>query len=85
MTLALESEFDYYLAHQDEFVEKYNGKVLVIKDDKIIGIYDDEGEAFIETQKDHKPGTFLIHRCGPGEENYSADFVTPRVRFSQYA
>ena len=27
----LKQEFDYYLAHQSEFVDQYDGKVVVIK------------------------------------------------------
>ena len=36
----LEKEFTYYLDHQSELVEKYNGKFLVIKGEDVIGVYD---------------------------------------------
>jgi len=32
----LGKEFDYYIAHQDELVKKYNGKVLVIKGEQVM-------------------------------------------------
>ena len=41
----LEKEFEYYVEHQDELVRKYNGKILVIKNKKVIGVFDNEIEA----------------------------------------
>ena len=32
MTSPLQPEFEFYLSHQDEMVEKYDGKYIVIKD-----------------------------------------------------
>lgn len=77
----LEKEFEYYIAHQDEFVKKHNGKVLVIKDENIIGIYDDEITAINETSKTYDVGTFLVHRCAPGKDNYTMTFHS-RVTFA---
>ena len=70
----LEKEFQYYLDNQDEFVRKYNGKFLVIKNKIIIGVYDTLEEAYVETQKEHKLGTFLIQECLPGEDSYTQTF-----------
>ena len=36
----LEKEFNYYLEHQGKLVEKYNGKLVVIKDCNVIGAFD---------------------------------------------
>ena len=77
----LEKEFDYYLKHQSELVREYNGKVLVIKDESVIGVYDTEESAYFESQKKHTIGTFLIQLCTPGEEAYSQTFHS-RVTFS---
>ncbi len=76
----LEKEFKYYRDHQDELVTKYNGKYVVIKGDKVIGIYDTQPEAYFETQKEHELGTFLIQLCTPGESAYTATFHS-RVHF----
>ena len=67
----LEAEFEYYIKHQDKLVKQYNGKVVVIKDNKVLGVYDNDNEAIYETRKEHKLGTFLVHLVGPGEENYT--------------
>lgn len=68
MSKPLEKEFKYYLDNQDKLVEKYNGKALVIKNQKIIGVYDTEIEAIEKVSQKEELGTFLVHTCGPGEE-----------------
>lgn len=70
----LEKEFKYYISHQDELVEKYNGQFVVIKDEEVIGSYDSEIEALEETSKKHEQGTFLIQKCEPGDESYTMTF-----------
>ena len=76
----LVDEFKYYLEHKDEFVKKYNGKMLVIKDRRIIGVYDSEIEAVRETAKTHPLGTFLVQKCEPGSESHTQTFHS-RVSF----
>lgn len=78
--MVLEKEFKYYLDHQDELVKKYNGKVIVLKDSKVIGTYDSELEAVKETTKKHKLGTFLVQKCEPGTESYTQTYHS-RVAF----
>ena len=76
----LVEEFEYYLEHQDEMVEKYNGRVIAIKGHDVLGDYDDASEALAETRKSHELGTFLIQRVSPGSDAYTAIFHS-RVRF----
>ncbi len=61
----LEREFEYYKAHQKELTEKHSGKFIVIISEAVVGIYDSEIDAFEETKKKHKIGTFLIQQCMP--------------------
>ena len=70
----LGKEFDYYLANQDEMVAKYDGKVVVIKDCAVLGVYDSELSAVTETRKHHKPGTFLVQMVSEGNEAYTSTF-----------
>jgi hypothetical protein len=77
--MGLESEFQWYLENQKQLVPKYNGRILVIKDNAVIGVYDDELTALAEASKSHTPGTFLLQRCTPGEEAYTTTFHS-RVR-----
>jgi len=70
----LDKEFDWYLAHQNELVEQYNGKHIVIKDGIVVGFYDSTLEAYLESKKKYKLGTFLIQLCTPGEKDYTVTF-----------
>lgn len=78
--MSLLPEFEYYRANQDQLVEQYGGRVIVIKEQQVIGVYDSERQAVDETVKTHELGTFLVQRCGPGEDNYTFTFHTPRLR-----
>lgn len=73
-TLPLEAEFRFYLAHQRELVKRHAGKVVVIKNDSVIGVFDSEAEAVHETSKRHELGTFLVQLCEPGEQAYTRTF-----------
>ncbi|MDO8703757.1 MAG: hypothetical protein Q7J84_02300 [Sulfuricaulis sp.] len=77
----LADEFQYYLDHQDELVRQYDGKFVVIKNDQILGAYDDELTAVTETQKSEKLGTFLVQKVSGGAGDYTQTFHT-RVVFS---
>ena len=70
----LKKEFEYFKANQDEFVKKYSGKFLVIKDQAVVGVYDTKGQAYDEASKNFELGTFLIQECLPGLESYSQTF-----------
>ncbi len=70
----MEKEFKYYLKHQSELVKKYNGKFIVLKNEKVIGVYDSHSEAYNQTVKKEELGTFLIQHCLPGSESYSQTF-----------
>ena len=70
----LQDEFEYYLAHQDELVKKYNGKFVAIKGHSVLGAYNSELEAIKKTAKEHALGTFLVQKCEPGEESYTQTF-----------
>ena len=71
---ALQTEFEYYLAHQDDLVEKYSGKFIVIKGGEVLGAYDDELTAINKTKQVHKPGTFLVQFVSPGDAAYTQVF-----------
>jgi hypothetical protein len=77
----LEKEFQYYLTHQDELVQQYSGKYIVIVGHEVVGAYDDDLIALIETRKTHEQGTFLIQKCTPGKDDYTATFHS-RVSFA---
>jgi hypothetical protein len=66
-----EAELAFFIAHQDDLVEKYSGKVLVIRGDAIAGVYDSALDAYLAAQKQFQPGTFMIQHCVPGPDAYT--------------
>ena len=70
----LKKEFHYFIEYQEELVEKYNGKFLVIKDLEVKNAFDTMEEAYIWGNKEFEPGTFIIQECMSGKEVYSATF-----------
>ena len=70
----LEKELRFYIEHQDEMVEKYDGKFIVIKHGIVLGAYDNELAAVTETRKTHELGTFLVQKVSPGSAAYSQTF-----------
>ena len=79
MSSPLQPEFEFYLSHQDELVEKYDGKYIVIKNLGVVAAYDDELSAVAETQKSHELGTFLVQKVSSGDSEYSQTFHSRAV------
>lgn len=80
MASPLEREFEYYLKNQERLVKEHNGKVLVIKNCAVIGVYDSDQEAIEKTTKQHELGTFLVQLCEPGADSVTQTFNS-RVAF----
>jgi len=81
MATPLQKEFEYYVANQADLVAKHGGKFVVIKGEKVIGVFDDQIEAIKETSKTNAPGTFLVQKCVPGSDSYTETFHS-RVIFA---
>ena len=70
----LKCDFDWYLHHQTELLAQFNGRVLVIRDQQVVGNYNSEAEAIMDARGKFEPGTFLVQVCVPGESAYSQSF-----------
>jgi hypothetical protein len=81
MSENLQKEFDYFLANQQELARQYSGKILVIKEQTVIGVFDSELEAIQQTSKTHELGTFLVQKCDPTEESHTQTFHS-RIAFA---
>jgi hypothetical protein len=64
-------ELDFFIKHQEALVRKYKGKILVIVKKKVVGVYKDALQAYLEAQKKYPVGTFMIQPCQPGESAYT--------------
>lgn len=81
MEQPLKGDFQYYLDHQSELAEKYEGKYIVIKNRRVLGSYDGEMEAVEATAQKHELGTFLVQECNSDPESTIETFHS-RVCFS---
>ncbi len=80
MCAKLRRELQYYIEHQDELVEKYDGQYIVLAGDKIEGAFDTELEALRFARSELEPGSYIVKQVKPGRESYSQTFHT-RVSF----
>lgn len=82
MESPLKQEFEYYLTNQAELVRQYEGKFVVIRDRKVVGVYDDQATAVAETSKKFELGTFLVQKVEQGSGAYTQTFHS-RVAFAR--
>jgi len=64
-------ELNFFIANQNDLVNQYRDKVLVLKNKSVVGVYDTIGQAYFEAQKEHPLGTFMLQPCRPGPEAYT--------------
>ncbi|MDR0519302.1 MAG: hypothetical protein LBG82_04535 [Clostridiales Family XIII bacterium] len=57
------ADYDYFINNLASLYQKYGHRFLVIKNEKVIGAYNSFDDAFSETIKTEKLGTFLIQDC----------------------
>lgn len=72
----LTTEFNYYLTHQDELVKQYNGQYVVIVNKQVVGVFQTEQEAYINSIQLYPAGTFLIQQCTAGTTAYTQTFLS---------
>jgi hypothetical protein len=56
----LETEHFYYKQNRARFYSKYPGKTIVIVGNSVVGVYESHQQAYDETIKQYRVGTFLI-------------------------
>jgi len=76
-----ETELAYFKAHQDDLVAQYNGKVLTIKGETVLGSHDDTLGAYLAAKEANLLGSVMLQLCKPGPEAYTATTTSNCVRF----
>jgi len=71
-----EKELDYFIKNQNELVEKHEGKVLAIKGEEIVGVYDTPLDAYLKIEGNHELGKIMIQPCERGASAYTATIST---------
>ena len=74
------TQLDMYIERQGLLVAEYNGKIIALKDGEVLGAYPTKTDALEDMQRRGlAPGGFMIVKCTPGDEEYTARFHTPRI------
>jgi hypothetical protein len=73
----LKKNLDWYIANQQELSARYNGKVLLIVDQKLVAAFDSMGEAYIAALKTYALGSFTLQPCSPGPDSYTLMLYSP--------
>jgi hypothetical protein len=71
----MHADFEWFIRNQDRLVKKYNGKVLAIRNKRVLGAFASAAAAINGVK--YEMGEFLVQRCVPGEKAYSAVVHTP--------
>jgi hypothetical protein len=73
----LKKNLDWYIANQRELSSKYNGKILLIVDQKLIDAFDTMEKAFAYAMGKYQPGTFTLQPCSPDSDSYTVMLYSP--------
>jgi len=58
----LDRQYKYFLLNKEGLLEKYEGKFVVIHDEKLIDVFDTERDAYIYCVQHFKIGTFFMQQ-----------------------
>lgn len=64
----IDKNYQYFHDNMAELLKQYKDKVLVIKDEKVVGVFNDEASAYTDSVSKYALGTFLIQKCIPEKE-----------------
>lgn len=67
-----EKELAFFISKQSDLVKKHKGKILAIKGEKVVGVYDTALDAYLYTKLHNQLGQVMLQRCIPGAEAYTS-------------
>lgn len=73
----LKRNLDWYIANQQELSAKYNGKILLIVDQKLVEAFESMGEAYTSALKSYPLGSFTLQPCSPDADSYTLTLYNP--------
>jgi len=72
-------ELDYFIKHQEKLVKQFDGKVLAIKGESVIGVFDDVPHAYTTMKESNELGKAMIQPCSPGKDAYTVSVASVGV------
>lgn len=79
MNEPLEREFEFYLRNQENLVKSYEGKLIAIKNEQILGAFDSYLEAAEVIFADYDRGSVLFQEVSQDKESNIVTFHSPHV------
>jgi hypothetical protein len=73
----LRKDLEWYIQNQRDLSEKYNGKILLIVNQHLIGAFDSMQEAYGTAIKDYALGTFTLQPCSSDSDSYTLTLYGP--------
>jgi len=67
-------DFNYFLENMNKLYRKYGNKFVVVKNQNVLGAYNDFNKALETTLKTEEMGTFLIQECFDNKEKMVCHF-----------
>ena len=56
-------DYEWFLNNFDVLHQKYGNCYLVIKNEKVIGVYSEYSDGVFDTLKKEELGTFIVQKC----------------------
>jgi hypothetical protein len=66
-----DTDFEWFLENYSELFKQYGEAYLVIKDEEVIGVYNDFNNAIDTTLLTEEIGTFIVQKCDGTESAYT--------------
>ena len=63
----LENEYKFYEDNKNNFINKYLNKYIVIKGDKVLGVFNSSEDAIKNAVQENELGTFLVQYVNEDE------------------
>ena len=71
-----DKDFEWFLKNYDALYERYGNSYLVIKQEKVIGVYDSFSKAVETTMLTEELGTFIVQKCDGSEAAYTVKIAS---------
>lgn len=82
VSIMYDKNYEYFKSHLENLLKDYNEKYIVIKDERVIGAYGSFDEAYEETIKTERLGSFIIQHSTKDALSPSANFAWNNVTFA---
>ena len=81
MTTLFKKEHEYFLEIREELAQEHDGKLVAIKGQQVLGVFDDYMQAANAVYVAHEKGTVLMQKISRDLDSLNVIVSTPRATF----